>query len=74
MMKRLYVFCNAVWAVSGQPSWPDTAMHSDSIKDSISSGMTFVYFKPKLETVIQVDALQAGLGGVLFQNGKPIAC
>ena len=42
------------------------------VKDAVISDTTLQYFDPSLPMIIQVDALQVGLGAALLQNNKPI--
>ena len=42
-------------------------------KASICRHVTLSYFRPEVDSVVQVDASSRGLGAVLLQNGKPIA-
>ena len=45
----------------------------ESTKKLICSEVMLAYFKPSVDTVIQVDACGIGLGAVLMQAGKHIA-
>ena len=43
------------------------------IKEAICNATTLAYYKPDVDTQIQVDASGRGLGAVLLQNNIPIA-
>lgn len=48
----------------------DNAFHQ--VKKEITSMGVLRFFDPKVETVIQTDASQKGLGAVLLQQGQPV--
>ena len=54
------------WTPSHDAVFEDT-------KALICRHVTFSYFRPEVDSVVQVDASSRGLGAVLLQNGKPIA-
>ena len=45
----------------------------EDAKALICRQVTLSYFRPEVDSVVQVDASSRGLGAVLLQNGKPIA-
>ena len=45
----------------------------EDTKALICRHVTLSYFRPEVDSVVQVDASSRGLGAVLLQNGKPIA-
>ena len=45
----------------------------DELKSVIVSAPALAYFDNKKETVLNVDASSTGLGGVIMQEGKPVA-
>ena len=54
------------WTPSHDAVFEDT-------KALICRHVTLSYFRPEVDSVVQVDASSRGLGAVLLQNGKPIA-
>ena len=45
----------------------------EDTKALICRHVTLSYFRPEVDSVVQVDVSSRGLGAVLLQNGKPIA-
>ena len=45
----------------------------DTLKKAVCDAPVLRYYDPKLETVVQCDSSECGLGGVLLQNGQPVA-
>ena len=48
-------------------------MAFNSVKEKIGKAIVLKYFDSKVPINIQVDALSAGLGAALIQNGMPVA-
>ena len=44
------------------------------MKEVITSVNTLAYFDPSKEVTLQVEASKWGLRGVMFEEGKPVAC
>ena len=52
-----------------------TPLHDAVFEDTkalICRHVTLSYFRPEVDSVVQVDASSRGLGAILLQNGKPI--
>ena len=53
--------------------WSQTEQQAfDNLKQSLTQTPVMVYFNPKQETTVLVDASPVGLGAILTQNGKVI--
>jgi hypothetical protein len=56
--------------------WRWDSQHEDSfqtLKNAITKTPVLIYYDVKKEVTIQCDASQSGVGGVLLQEGKPVA-